>query len=154
LLFSLWVPKTMSYDLTCLTALDRELLIQRLAARAAHVWALSPSVTLRFTYLAVLRMLGWIALLARSDLAKDTEILVLRHQIVVLQRHVKTPRPRADRAILSALARLIPSKQRSQLRLILSPRTLLRWHADIVRRRWCYPHRRPGRPAVQRTARV
>jgi hypothetical protein len=111
-------------------------------------------MTLRFAYLAVLRMLGWMALLARSDLAKDTEILVLRHQIAVLQRHVKTCRPSwADRAILSALARLIPSKQRSQLRLIVSPRTLLRWHADIVKRHWCYPHRRPGRPAVQRTVR-
>ena len=57
-------------------------------------------------------MLGWIGLLARSDLAKDTEILVMRHQVAVLQRHVKTPRPSwADRAILSALARLIPSKR-------------------------------------------
>jgi transposase InsO family protein len=99
-------------------------------------------------------MLGWMALLARSDLAKDTEILVLRHQIAVLQRHVKIPRLSwADRAILSALARLIPSKQRSQLRLIVSPRTVLRWHADIVKRHWCYSHRRPGRPAVQRTVR-
>jgi hypothetical protein len=44
----------------------------------------------------------------------------------------------ADRAILSALAQLIPSRQRSQLRLIASSRTLLRWHADIVKRRWCY----------------
>ena len=82
-------------------------------------------------------MLGWMALLARSDVAKDAEILVLRHQIAVLQRHVKTPRPSwAGRAILSALAQLIPSRQRSQLRLIASSRTLLRWHADIVKRRW------------------
>jgi hypothetical protein len=77
------------------------------------------------------------------------EILVLRYQIAVLQRHVKTPRPSwADRAILSALARLIPSKQRSQLLLIVSPRTLLRWHDGIVKRHWRYPHRRPGHPAV------
>jgi putative transposase len=111
-------------------------------------------VTLRFACLAVLRMLGLLTLLTRSDLAKDAEILVLRHQIAVLQRHVKTPRPSwADRAIISALARLLPSKQRSHLRLIVSPRTLLRWHATIVKRLWCYPHRRPGRPAVQRTAR-
>ena len=58
-------------------------------------------------------------------------------KIAVLQRHVKTPRPSwADRAILSALAQLIPSRQRSQLRLIASSRTLLRSHADIVKRRW------------------
>jgi putative transposase len=78
----------------------------------------------------------------------------LRHQIAVPQRHAKTPRPSwAGRAILSALARLIPHRERSQLRLIVSPRTVLRWHAGIVKRRWCSPHRRPGRPAAQRTAR-
>src|SRR6266516_7889512 len=99
-------------------------------------------------------MLGWMAVLARSELAKDAESLVLRHQVALLRRHVKTPRPSwADRAILSALAQLIPSRQRSQLRLIASSRTLLRWHADIVKRRWCYPHRRPGRPPVPRSVR-
>jgi hypothetical protein len=82
------------------------------------------------------------------------QILVLHHQIAVLQRHVKTPRSSwADRAILSALAQLIPGRQRSQLRLIASSRTLLRWHADIVKRRRCYPHRRPGRPPVPRSVR-
>ncbi|HUY44134.1 MAG TPA: hypothetical protein VMV92_00190, partial [Streptosporangiaceae bacterium] len=46
----------------------------------------------------------------------------------------------------AALARLLPSGHLRQLRLIISPRTLLRWHADLVRRRWAYPHRTPGRP--------
>jgi hypothetical protein len=108
-------------------------------------------VTLRLAYLAVLRLFGLLALLARSDMAKDTEILILRHQVAVLQRHVKAPRLSwADRAVLSALTRLLPSRHRVQLRLIVSPRTLLRWHADIVKRRWCYPHRHPGRPSVPR----
>jgi hypothetical protein len=49
--------------------------------------------------------------------------------------------------------RLLPPRQRSRLRLIVSPRMLLRGHADIVKRHWCCPHRRPGRPAVQRTVR-
>jgi putative transposase len=61
-------------------------------------------MSLRFAYLAVLRVFGWLALLARSDRAKDAEILILRHQVAVLQRHVQAPRLSwADRAILAAL---------------------------------------------------
>ena len=48
---------------------------------------------MRFAYLVVLRVFGWLALLARSDRAKDAEILILRHQVAVLQRQVKNPRP-------------------------------------------------------------
>ena len=114
-------------------------------------------MTLRFTYLVVLRVFSWLALLARSDRAKDAEILILRHQVAVLQRQVKTPRLSwADRAILAALARLLPSGHLRHLRLIISPRTLLRWHAGLVRRRWAYPHRTPGgrarhRPSARRS---
>jgi hypothetical protein len=104
-------------------------------------------MSLRFGYLAVLRVFGWLALLARSDRAKDAEILILRHQVAVLQRQAGTPKLSwADRAILSALARLLPRSHLRQLRLIISPRTLLCWHADLVRRRWAYPRRTPGRP--------
>ena len=88
---------------------------------------------------------SWLALLARSDTAKDVEILVLRHEVAVLRR--TNPRPTLtwlDRAMLSALSRLLPTPLR-RLRLV-SPRTLLRWHAQLVARRWTYPHRRPGRP--------
>jgi hypothetical protein len=83
-------------------------------------------VSLRFAYLAVLRVFGCLALLARSDRAKDAEILILRHQLAVLQRQVKAPRLSwADRVVLAALARLLPCGQLRQLRLIISPRTLL-----------------------------
>jgi putative transposase len=69
----------------------------------------------------------------------------------VLQRQVKVPRlSRADRAVLAALARLLPG---SQLRLIVPPRTLLRWHAGLVRRHWSYPHQNPGRPRTDRRVR-
>ncbi len=109
---------------------------------------------LRFAYLAVLRVFGWLALIARSDRAKDAEILILRHQVAVLQRQVKTPRLSwADRAVLAALGRLLPRSQVRQLRLVISPRTLLRWHASLVRR-WAYPRRNPGRPRTASAARA
>jgi putative transposase len=111
--------------------------------------ALSVLVSLRFAYFAVLKVFGWLALLARSDRAKDAEILILRHQVAVLQRQVSTPSLSwADRAILAALARLLPGDALRQLCLIISPRTLLRWHADLVRRHWTYPRRGPGRPST------
>src|SRR5256885_8632905 len=112
-------------------------------------------MTLRFAYLAVLRVCSWLALLARSDRAKDAEVLILRHQVAVLQRQVKTPRLSwAERAVLAALARLLPRSQLRQLRLIISPRTLLRWHADLVRRHWAHPRRGPGRPRTTASVRT
>jgi hypothetical protein len=102
-------------------------------------------VALRLAYLVLVRVLSWLALLARSNTAKDVEILVLRHEVAVLRRH--NPRPTStwvDRAVLSALSRLLPTGLR-RLRLV-SPRTLLRWHAHLVARRWTYPRRQPGRP--------
>jgi hypothetical protein len=70
----------------------------------------------------VLRGFGWLALLARSDRAKDAEILILRHQVAVLQRQVKTsPLSWADRALLSALARLLPRGNRPHRTLQQNP---------------------------------
>ena len=67
-------------------------------------------MALRLAYLILVRVLSWLALLARSDTAKDAEILTLRHEVAVLRR--TNPRPKMswlDRAVLSALARLLPA---------------------------------------------
>ena len=102
-------------------------------------------MALGLVYLMLVRVLSWLALLTRSDAVKDVEILTLRHEVAVLRRNnARQTLTWPDRAVLSALGRLLPAPLR-QLRLV-SPRTLLRWHAPLVARRWTYPHRRPGRP--------
>ena len=77
---------------------------------------------------------------------------MLRHQLAVLRRQVARPHPSwADRAVIAALARLLPRSRR--IGLFVTPGTVLRWHADLVKRRWTYKRTRPGRPPIRPTVR-
>jgi putative transposase len=88
-------------------------------------------------FMTVRRVLGLVGLGPPSD-AKDVEIAVLRHQVMVLRRQVARPRyTHTDRMVLAALARLLP-RDHWQVFLV-TPSTLLRWHRELVRRRWTYP---------------
>jgi hypothetical protein len=99
----------------------------------------------------MVRVFGWLVLLGRNQASKDAEILVLRHEVMVLRRQVARPGPDwADRAVLPALARLLPAAlRRSRL---VTPGTLLAWHRRLITRKWTYPSR-PGRPSAGREIR-
>ena len=100
----------------------------------------------RLIYVLMVRSFGWLALLARSDTSEDVEILVLRHEVAVLRPQVARPKPDwADRAVIAALARLLPRHLR--LHRIVRPGTLLAWHRRLIKNKWTHPNT-CGRPPV------
>ncbi len=102
-------------------------------------------------YLIVVRVFGWLVPPGCSQASKDTEVLVLRHEAMVLRRQVARPEPDwADRAVMAALARLLPAALRGSRLVTLG--TLLAWHRHLIARRWTYPGR-PGRPGTSRDVR-
>jgi putative transposase len=115
-------------------------------------------VGLKLIFLVVSRAMSLIRLSHRESWWKDAEILMLRHKLAVAQR--QRPREHArltwpDRAWLALLAGTLPVERLAGMRLIVTPGTILRWHRDIVRRRWARVSRqgRSGRPATHRNVR-
>ena len=105
-----------------------------------------------FVYVVACRLFALVLLLARSERSKELELLVLRHELSILQR--QAPRPQlteSDRLVLTVLRRVMP--RRSWQAFLVTPETLLRWHRRIIARRCTYPHRRPGRPPVDQELR-
>ena len=87
-----------------------------------------------FAFLLITRVASWLRLSQREDAWKTAEILILRHQLAVLERRQRQ-HPNlswADRALVG----VIPEACRHEMRLLVTPDTILRWHRDLVRRRW------------------
>ena len=113
---------------------------------------------LRLVFLLITRTATWLRLSRREETWRIAEILILRHQLAVLQRR-QPCRPGlnwADRALLAILLGVIPKARRHGLRLLVTPDTMPRWHRDIVRRRWAARSMRgkTGRPATRRNIRA
>jgi putative transposase len=103
-----------------------------------------------FAYLMARSLFALVWLLARPRRSKELEILLLRHELAVLRRRAGRPRlTRADRALFAALSRAVP--RTSLANLVVKPDTLLRWHRQLVARRWTYAHRKAGRPRIGRS---
>ena len=113
---------------------------------------------LRFVFLLITRVAAGLRLSRREEAWKTAEFLILRHQLSVLQRRQPLGLKLlwADRALLAALLGVIPKARRQGLRLLITPDTIVRWHRDIVRRRWAArsTRGRTGRPATRRNIRA
>src|SRR5438093_1961842 len=96
-------------------------------------------------YWSMCRLLELLVLRFRSEREKEIEILLLRHQLRVLERQVARPQlTQADRALLAAFSRVLPRRAWKRS-FVVTPATVLRWHRELVARSWTFPHRRSGR---------
>lgn len=96
-----------------------------------------------FVYLVVRNLFALLWLLGRPRRSKEMEILVLRHELAILRRQTSRPRLTRARSLARPAWAVFPIK----------PETLLRWHRQLIARRWTYSHRKPGRPPLERSLR-
>jgi hypothetical protein len=157
------VPKTPSaLVMTALITTTRSCYGQRFLAHFGSTTVTTRrclAVLLRLAYLGVTNALALLRLLPVSDQAKDAEILALRHQITVLERHLHGEKIRftpADRAWLAALLHQLPRDVLRRIRLLVRPETVLRWHRDLITRRHAVISRpkTAGRPPTVRSIRT
>jgi len=103
-----------------------------------------------FVYLVVRNLFALVWLLGRPRRSKEMEILVLRHELAILHRQTSRPRlTRVDRALLASLSRSLARPAWAVFP--IKPETLLRWHRQLIARRWTFSHRTPGRPPLERS---
>ena len=104
---------------------------------------------LSVVYLLVRGVLGCLMVLARREVSKDAELLVLRHENAVLRRQIGRVRYQpGDRLWLAALSQLIPRHRWGEV-FAVTPAALLAWHRRLIARKWdCISRRRPGRPST------
>ena len=92
-------------------------------------------------YLLIRRLLGCLVMLARREVSKDAELLVLRHENAVLRRQTGRVRYQpGDRMWLAALSRLIPRRRWGEV-FMVTPATPLAWHRRLAARKWDYSSR-------------
>jgi putative transposase len=105
-------------------------------------------VLLALVYLLLRRLVRLIAGSSNEVMNTEVEVVVLRHQLMVLNRQVGRPRlRRRDRMFMAAISRALPRARWSSF--VVSPQTLLRWHRELVRRKWTYKRTSAGgRPRI------
>jgi len=100
-----------------------------------------------FCYLALRAFLRALLPQTKFEMATEAELLVLRHELTILRRQVTRPKlRRRDRMLLAAASRVIPKTSWNVF--LVTPQTILRWHRELVRRKWTYRKRSQGRPSI------
>src|SRR5712692_2915914 len=111
--------------------------------RRSWSWSREGCLFWPLVYLVVRNLFALVWLLGRPRRSKEMEILVLRHELAILRRQTSRPKlTRADRALLASLSRSLARPAWAVFP--IKPETLLRWHRQLIARRWTYSHRTPG----------